>query len=566
MFIDEAKAHVQSGDASVVLLTGNVRDVYGVYAEPGRSTGGKFSTLSEVLRSEVLAGYETVAEYDPQGGIQFADAKQRENYFRALGGYDAYHKTSFAQNPPKDPGPAFSILDNLARLNLIDKKSFAVIIHYLDQIIPTGMANNNELRYLIIALDKWAQNPDFRRNKIRFILIAPEIARIDNFIGKNTFIEHITVARPNMDERKATILASPRINSWASKSEEELQSAANKIAELTAGLTNRQIVEIIEKNQIDEVHLRAIKKELIGAECRGLLEIVEPKHSLDAVAGHTKVKEILSLTASAIQQGKTAYLPMGFLICGPVGTGKTFITECFAHDAALPVVKFLNFRSQWQGETEANLEKIFNILKSIYPVAVMIDEADAFLGNRDAQGDSGVSMRVFASLAALMSDTSYRGKIIWFLMTSRPDLLPVDMKRQGRAEEHLALFHPQSKEELEGLYQSVCRKLKLPAPLAELSPLLDKNRSYSGADIEAMLTRAALSAEVRHATALSEPIMKETIGNFRSPDYPLAIELQTLVAVRECTHQDMVPEKYRALKAADIEARINELLTMLRQR
>jgi len=41
-----------------------------------------------------------------------------------------------------------------------------------------------------------------------------------------------------------------------------------------------------------------------------------------------------------------------------------------------------------------------------------------------------------------MGDTRRRGKVIWFLMTSRPDLVPVDLKRQGRAEEHLALFPP----------------------------------------------------------------------------------------------------------------------------
>lgn len=548
MFLEEVKSILGSGDTSVLLLTGNVRDVY-----PSR---GKFATLSELLRGEALADYETVAEYDPQAGVQFADAKQRENYFRALAGYDSYHKTSFAQNPPKDPGAAFSILDNFARLNLLDKKSFAVIIHYLDHIVPTGMANNNELRYLIITLDKWAQHTEFKKNKIRFILVTPELARVDSFISKNAFIEHIAIPRPVSEERQKVI--ETRALTPATE--------ISKLAELTAGLTNRQVLEILEKKQTDDSAMRKIKRELIGSECRGLLEIVEPKHSLSAVAGHDKVKEILSLTAEAIKQGKTQHLPMGFLICGPVGTGKTFITECFARDAALPVVKFLNFRSQWQGETEANLEKIFTILKSIYPVAVMIDEADAFLGNRDAQGDSGVSMRVFGALAALMSDTSYRGKIIWFLMTSRPDLLPVDMKRQGRAEEHLALFHPQSKAELESLYQSVCRKLKLTPPLAEFAPLLDKHRSYSGADIEAMLTRAALAAEVKHGAILNEAILRETIGNFRSPEYPLAIEMQTLVAVRECTHQDMVPEKYRELKAADIEARINELLAMLRQR
>lgn len=552
MFLDAAKQVLNSGEHSVVLFSGNVRDVH--------LAGEKFSTLSEVLRAEVLSGYDTVAEYDPQGGIYYADAAQRENYMRALSGYDAYHKTTFAQNPPKDPVQAFSILDNFARLHLLDKKSFAVIIHYLDHIIPTGLNNNNELRYLVIALDKWAQNPEFRRNKIRFVLIAPEIARLDSFIAKNAFIEHVNIARPDAAERHLTVKAG--YNGSTATNDAEV----TKFAELTAGLTNRQILEVLGQKTTDELALRAIKKELIGSECRGLLEIVEPKHSLSAVAGHEKVKEILSQTATAIREGKTSYLPMGFLICGPVGTGKTFITECFAHDAALPVVKFLNFRSQWQGETEANLEKIFNILKSIYPVAVMIDEADAFLGNRDAQGDSGVSMRVFASLASLMSDTSYRGKIIWFLMTSRPDLLPVDMKRQGRAEEHLALFHPQGNTELEALYQSVCRKLKITSPIAEIHPLLDKKRSYSGADIEAMMTRAALAADVKYRAPLNAEIMKETITNFRSPEYPLAIELQTLAAVRECTHQDMVPEKYRGLPAAEIEARINELLVMLRQK
>jgi SpoVK/Ycf46/Vps4 family AAA+-type ATPase len=559
MFLESVRGLVTSGEHSVVLFSGNVRDVY--LAGNAAEGQARFATLSEALRSEVFAGYDTVAEYDPQGGIYFADAKQRENYLRSLAGYDAYHKTNFAQNPPKDPVQAFSILDNLARLHLLDKKSFAVIIHYLDHIIPTGLNNTNELRYLVIALDKWAQNPQFQRNSIRFVLIAPEVARVDSFIGKNAFIEHITIPRPNLEERRQTILNCPGMHSVAIE-----QSEVNKLAELTAGLTNRQILEVLGQKTSDDLALRAIKRELISAECRGLLEIVEPKHSLSAVAGHEKVKEILSLTAEAIREGKTKYLPMGFLICGPVGTGKTFITECFAHDAALPVVKFLNFRSQWQGETEANLEKIFSILKSIYPVAVMIDEADAFLGNRDAQGDSGVSMRVFASLAALMSDTTYRGKIIWFLMTSRPDLLPVDMKRQGRAEEHLALFHPQNSEELEALYQSVCRKLKIAPPVAEIGPLLDTERSYSGADIEAMLTRSALAAEVKHKATLSTEIMKETITNFRSPEYPLAIELQTLVAVRECTHQDMVPEKYRSLPAAEIEARINELLAMLRQK
>ncbi|MCX7632794.1 MAG: AAA family ATPase [Turneriella sp.] len=546
--MEQAKQLFAPGRYSVVLFSGNVRDLY-------LGHDGSFATLAELLRREVFAGFDTVAEYDPQAGIHFADSRQREAYLRALSGYDAYHKTNFAQNPPREPVPAFSILDNFARLHLLDKKSFAAIIHYLDHIIPAGFSHSHESRYLAIAIDKWAQHPEFRRQQIRFALLCPETARLDSFIAKNPFIEHITIPRPDRSQRQAAIAASKKLPT----------PDAEKMAELTAGLTTRQLLEVLDQPG-DALRLRAIKRELISNECRGLLEIVEPKHSLEAVAGHDKVKEILAQAAEAIRRGRTRYLPMGFLICGPVGTGKTFITECFAHDAALPVVKFLNFRSQWVGETEANLEKIFSILKSIYPVAVVIDEADAFLGHRDMQGDSGVSMRVFAALASLMSDTTYRGKILWFLMTSRPDLLPVDIKRQGRAEEHLALFHPQNEAELEALYRSVCHKLKLAPPVERISDYLQKGRTYSGADLEAILTRAALAAEVRHGAAPDRGTLSQVIRSFRSPEYPLAIELQTLVAVRECTHEDMVPERYRTLAPDAIESRINELLAMLRQR
>jgi SpoVK/Ycf46/Vps4 family AAA+-type ATPase len=101
----------------------------------------------------------------------------------------------------------------------------------------------------------------------------------------------------------------------------------------------------------------------------------------------------------------------------------------------------------WQGVTEGNLERVLNLLKAMSPIAVIVDEADAQLGNRSSSGDSGVGNRVFAQIAAFMGNTELRGKVIWFLLTCRPDFLPVDLKRQGRAEEHIALFYPDTEEE-----------------------------------------------------------------------------------------------------------------------
>jgi len=135
---------------------------------------------------------------------------------------------------------------------------------------------------------------------------------------------------------------------------------------------------------------------------------------------------------------------MGYLISSPVGTGKTFLAECYAGSVGIPCLKLLNFRSKYVGETEGNIEKILKVLRVMGPVVVMIDEADAALGDRDQQGDSGTSSRVFAQIASQMGNTEYRGKIIWFLMTCRPDLLSIDLKRQGRAEVHMAMFYPQT--------------------------------------------------------------------------------------------------------------------------
>jgi len=271
--------------------------------------------------------------------------------------------------------------------------------------------------------------------------------------------------------------------------------------------------------------------------------------------------------ATALRKGRTDVVPMGYLISGPVGTGKTFITTCFAGDIGVPCVKFLNFRSQWQGVTEGNLEKIFNLLKAMWPVAVVIDEADAFLGDRNQGGDSGTSNRIFASIASFMGNTEFRGKIIWFLLTCRPDLLPIDLKRQGRAEEHLALFYPQTDPERDELFKVVARKTGVATEgIESYSKVVPENlRDCSGADIEAALVRAKFRALLEGREKVATEDLKAVLNNFIPPSYPMEIELQNLAAVQECTSRDLLPENYRKLDRGFVTQRIRELKGLLEE-
>src|SRR4030095_9891418 len=89
-----------------------------------------------------------------------------------------------------------------------------------------------------------------------------------------------------------------------------------------------------------------------------------------------------------------------------------------------------------------------------------------------ARGAWATWSRVFASIASFMGNTEYRGKIIWFLLTCRPDLLPIDLKRQGRAEEHLGLFYPQTDAERDELFRVISKKTKVAVQVPSFSGLL----------------------------------------------------------------------------------------------
>src|SRR2546425_244721 len=198
--------------------------------------------------------------------------------------------------------------------------------------------------------------------------------------------------------------------------------------------------------------------------------------------------------------------------------------------------------------------------------AVVVDEADAALGTRETGGaDSGVSERVFASLAAFMGDTRRRGKVIWFLMTSRPDLVPVDLKRQGRAEEHLALFPPATVAERVKVFDLLRQRLGITLePGVDAAALFAESRdALSAADLEAILVRSSRRMASGDQKALSAGLLRELIRDFQPPSYPLELEYQRLIAAFECTSRQLLPPDLAAVPPEAIGARLAELRAAL---
>jgi SpoVK/Ycf46/Vps4 family AAA+-type ATPase len=117
--------------------------------------------------------------------------------------------------------------------------------------------------------------------------------------------------------------------------------------------------------RLDSKVFRALKKRLLERQCRGLLEFIEPRWSLDTVVGHDAAKARLREDAALLKRGLLDSLPMGYLLCGPVGTGKSFLAQCVSGEIGVPCVILKNFRSKYVGETEGNLERVLSVLRAM---------------------------------------------------------------------------------------------------------------------------------------------------------------------------------------------------------
>jgi len=312
--------------------------------------------------------------------------------------------------------------------------------------------------------------------------------------------------------------------------------------------------------KITAAWLTQMKKEMIERECQDLLEFLESPFTLDNVSGHEAAKAWLREDGQLLRRGALNTLPMGYLITGRIGTGKTFLVQCWAGELGIPCVVFKNFRDRWVGATESNLEKILSILRALGQVLVFVDEADQAAGRRESsEGDSGLSGRVYAMLSKEMSETRNRGRILWVFATSRPDLLEVDLKRQGRLDVHIPLFPPQTPEEMRALLAAMARKINFPLADADL-PDIPAGFVLGGNEIEGTLVRTARTYEL---TAEPRPPIKEIFAGVFKEVRPNAhtrkLEYMDLVAVKECTDARFLPPHFRDLSPEDVERRIDAL-------
>ncbi|MFH0901741.1 MAG: AAA family ATPase [Pseudomonadota bacterium] len=531
-----------SGTTSVFVLHGNVFDF--VRVDDGRP--GAFGTLADFVADQLFGRWDLVLYHDVARGLRCTGGRNDERQRRMV--TLANRRIGDLSLLAKDPAATLAALDRFVLWSSMaaegERASAAIVFEHASYLFPRGDRLSAQESRQIVTMLNWATSPFVKRQNLAFLLVDGRLADVCERLVVNPHVASIEIGLPSESERVGFLESS--VGSCQDKFSDY---SLPELVKLTAGfaLTDLQVLvksSLETGRRLDGPRFRELKKRLIERQAQGLLEFMEPRWDLAMVVGHEAAKKRLREDAELVKRGALDSIPMGYLVCGPVGTGKSFLAQCMAGSSGIPCVKLKNFRSKFVGETEGNLERVLSLLRGMGPVVVIVDEADAMLGDREQGGDSGVGSRVFGMVAAQMGDTSYRGRIIWMLLTARPDLLPIDLKRQGRAEVHIPLFYPTDVEETRQFFVTLSRKLGAGLSPEDI-PDLPLRGHLSGADIEGIIGRAWRATLLAGQQRIGRETLASVASGFMPSTQTLERELQELAAIVECTDWDFLPDQAR---------------------
>jgi AAA+ superfamily predicted ATPase len=555
-----------SGTTAAFVLYGNTYD----YARIGGDDNARYGGLSEFLAEELFGRWPLVLHYDLGSGLRVLAGRDERRLKEMVA--VANRKIGDLSALPKDPAATFAALDRFVRYNIMaadaDRLSLAFVLDQASYVFPAGEPGrlSAQASSQLVTFLNWAMSPYIKRLNMAFVLVDEKLADLSERLTGNPHVATVEVPLPDEKERARFIGTSIDATALGAFSDFD---AAN-LAKLTAGISLTDVNVLVQTAQeggrrLDAPVFRTLKKGLIERQCRDLLEFVEPKWTLDTVVGHEAAKARLREDAVLLKRGALDTLPMGYLLCGPVGTGKSFFAQCVSGEIGIPCVTLKNFRSKYVGETEGNLERVLSVLRAMGPVVVVVDEADAALGSREQEGDAGTSSRVFGMIASQMGDTRYRGRLIWMLLTARPDLLPIDLKRQGRAEVHIPLFYPTDEDEIRKMFIILAAKLGTHLSPDDVPPIPQRGH-LSGADIEGIVGRAWRKSLLAGQTQVSRDALAEVVSQFMPSTLGLERELQEVAAMVECTDRQFLPAAIlEKMNAAGGPPKLQARLTALKQ-
>lgn len=468
-------------------------------------------------------------------------------------------------------------------------RGVAIVFENVHLLIPP---NNDDIErnYLIDSILKWSSSPELFQSSHCLLLLAESLDDVSNELraggGK---IEQITLPRPETAKARLKFLL-PLLTPEAKMREtrvvhlphgldlsgyqSDFYNNIKRLSHDTAGLSLLGIEDLVQsaamgkERCLDRQTVMKLKRERLRQESDGLLEVIDPHVGLDSIGGYDSLKDRLTEIIRALEHADDklicSTIPMGILFLGPPGTGKSVVAQALAAEAKnFSMAKLGDFRGMYVGQSERNLSRIFNLIESLYPVIIFIDEIDQTLGSRSsASGDGGVDSRIFARFLEFMSNPSHRGKILWVGASNYPDKIDTAMKRAGRFDLVLPFLLPETSDRQSIIKTLLEKKLGNIAGLEhdlseqDFATLANQTTGFSGAELEAIvgeaLRRVARNKAITGKMKVINVHLFTQILDVYQPPAGLQQDYQNMeqLAVAQVSFVDLLPLKYQSTRAS----------------
>lgn len=462
----------------------------------------------------------------------------------------------------RDPMRAFMVLDRLLTrpYKTEDGKpiSVALLIDYLENLAPASQVGHRDQVLLAETLNRWANSRAIRRNDHLIILLAEDVNQVSPALyAGSAGTVNIRIERPDRDRRLAFLQWMDGFRRDTRPLHDSRRLGPEVLANLTAGFNLAEIKNLIDfadehtDGRLDEELIKQRKRDVIRAESRNLLEIVETDEiGFEHVGGLKHVKQALADVSRWLRSDETARLvPKGMLFVGPPGTGKSLVAQALARESGVNMVKLRDVQSMWVGESERNMSRVLDVARAFAPVIVFVDEIDQAYGQRSSGDTSGVSSRLFGKLLEFMGDNANRGRVLWVAASNRPDY--VDAALISRFDRVLPFLLPDRAGREDILLQAMPNIVRLPwrgGPDPARWPdetreawraLLDETEEFSGRELELVARRGIELADGRD---LDPTRVLEAVRNFQHSHDRDVYQLQTLLALQVTNFKEYLPD------------------------
>lgn len=332
------------------------------------------------------------------------------------------------------------------------------------------------------------------------------------------------------------------LNLWTNSKDITLQSREQtNIAKRLFGFTRSEILSMLNLSFIKygTINLEIVnekKIEIINES--GVLDYKVPSASLDNVGGNHKFKEWIDVVEACMTEDAREYgipAPKGYLSVGIPGTSKSFSAEALAGKWEMPFIKLnmAKITSRYAGETERNMYKALNLVRSCAPCVLLIDEVEKALGGYKSSNssDSGAIARAFGSVLEFLNDNDNG---VFVVMTSNDvSQLPPELTRAGRLDA-IWFFGLPTKEERKQILDIHLRKANKPVEDDVLEEMAKSMEKYTGAEIELVVKSSLRRAYLEKIkTGEDRGITPEILQAASEEVVPVAVSSREQIAALE---------------------------------